>query len=250
MANPIVWSFTTSAAPTSSVGPVDLLTAANFAILTQTGITSTGSHSSVITGNIGASPITAAAMNSVFCTEITGTIFGVDAAYVGSGAVGCFAGNPPAANKTLVDNAVADMGTAYNEAAGRVSPSVINELGAGAIGGMTLAPGLYKWSTGLLIATDVTLSGGANDVWIFQVAQNLTLSNGIRVNLSPGVQAKNIFWQVGGGTGVAIGTTAHLEGTVLAIKAITMATGSTANGRMLAQTAVTLDATRVTKPAP
>ena len=250
MASPIVWSFTTSAGPTSSVGPVNLLTAGNFAILTQTGITSTGSHSSAITGNIGASPITAAAMNSVFCTEITGTIFGVDAAYVGSGAVGCFAGNPPAANKTLVDNAVADMGTAYNEAAGRISPSVINELGAGAIGGMTLAPGLYKWSTGVLIATDVTLSGGANDVWIFQVAQNLTLSNGIRVKLSPGVQAKNIFWQVGGGTGVAIGTTAHMEGTVLAIKAITMATGSTANSRMLAQTTVTLDATTVTQPAP
>jgi adhesin HecA-like repeat protein len=218
-------------------------------ILTQTGITNTGSHTSAITGNIGASPITATAMNNVFCSEITGTIYGVDAGYVGSGAVTCFAGNPPAANKTLVDNAVLDMATAYNEAAGRTLPD-FTELGAGNISGMTLTPGLYKWSSGLLVAADVTLAGGPNDVWIFQIAQDLTISNGIKVNLAPGVQAKNIFWQVGGGTGVAIGTTAHIEGTILAQKAITLATGSVVNGgRLLAQTNVTLDATTVTNPA-
>jgi hypothetical protein len=250
MANPIAWSFTTNPVALTAQAPVDLLTAGNFAILTSTGITNTGSHGSAITGNIGSSPITAAAMNTVFCSEITGTIFGVDAGYVGSGAVTCFAGNPPSANKTLVDNAVADMGTAYTAAAGRISPDVINDHGAGNISGMTLTPGLYKWGTGVLIAADITLSGGADDVWIFQIAQDLTLANGIRVNLAPGVQAKNIFWQVAGGTGVAIGTTAHIEGTILALKAITLATGSVVIGRLLAQTAVTLDATTVTQPGP
>jgi hypothetical protein len=142
------------------------------------------------------------------------------------------------------------MGTAYTAAAGRISPDVINDHGAGNISGMTLTPGLYKWGTGVLIAADITLSGGADDVWIFQIAQDLTLANGIRVNLAPGVQAKNIFWQVAGGTGVAIGTTAHIEGTILALKAITLATGSVVIGRLLAQTAVTLDATTVTQPGP
>jgi adhesin HecA-like repeat protein len=251
MAHPVAWSFTTKSVASTAQAPINLLSILtnNFVILTQTGITNTGSHTSAITGNIGASPITASAMDNVFCSEITGTIYGVDAAYVGSGAVTCFAGNPPAANKTLVDNAALDMGTAYNEAAGRTLPD-FTELGAGNISGMTLTPGLYKWSSGLSVNADVTLAGGANDVWIFQIAQDLTVANGIKINLAPGVQAKNIFWQVGGGTGVAIGTTAHIEGTILAQKAITLATGSVVNGgRLLAQTAVTLDATTVTNPA-
>jgi len=96
-----------AAGPTS----VDLSSADNFVILSKTGITNTGSHASVITGDIGSSPVTAAAMSNVFCSEITGTVRGVDAAYVGSGNKTCFAGNPPLSNKTLVDNAVLDMGT-------------------------------------------------------------------------------------------------------------------------------------------
>lgn len=259
MASPIEWSFTTAAVATIGQAPVDLLSVLtnNFVILTETGITNTGSHLSVITGNIGASPITAAAMNNVFCTEITGIIYGVDAGYTGSGATTCFAGNPgvpavlpPDANKTLVDNAVADRQTAYNAAAGRTGPD-FTELGAGDISGMTLAPGLYKWSSGLLIdLTGVTLSGSADDVWIFQIAADLTVNNAAIVNLIGGAQAKNVFWQVGGLTGVAIGTTAQFKGIILAEKAITMATGSSVIGRLLSKTSVTLDATTVTQPAP
>src|SRR4029077_14907756 len=77
--------------------PVDLLSIStnNFAVLSASGITDTGSHLSPITGNIGASPVTAAAMDNVFCSEMTGTIYGVDAAYTGSGAVTCFSGTAP-----------------------------------------------------------------------------------------------------------------------------------------------------------
>src|SRR5680860_40376 len=96
---------------TMAVATVNLGSAGNFVILSKTGITNTGGHTSVITGNVGSSPITAAAMDNVFCSEITGTIYGVDAAYTGSGATTCFAGNPPLANKTLVDNAILDMET-------------------------------------------------------------------------------------------------------------------------------------------
>ena len=228
--------------------PVNMLSIAtnNFAILTKTGITNTGSHLTAITGNIGSSPITSAAMDNVFCSEITGTIYGVDAAYTGSGVVTCFAGG--AADKTLVDNAILDVGTAFADAASRAPD--YTELGAGAIGGMTLPPAVYKWSTGVIILTDVFLVGGPNDVFIFQMSGDITMASAARVRLLGGALPKNIFWQTSGPTGVALGTTAHFEGSILASKAITVNTGATMNGRFLSQTTVTLDANTVVRPAP
>ena len=241
-----------------ALGPevVDLGTAgtlidSNFVILSKAGITDTGGHASVITGNIGSSPITAAAMDGVWCSEITGTIYGVDAAYTGSGSVTCFAGTP--ADKTVVDNAILDMMAAYNDIAGRPNPTAI-ELGDGNIGGKTLAPGLYKWSTDVIIPTDVTLSGGANDVWIFQIAGDLNIASkgdvasGIKVLLSGGAQASNVFWQVGGPTGATLGTYSTFNGTILSAKQIIIQTGAVLNGRAWAQSQVTLDNNTVVHP--
>ncbi|HSP87769.1 MAG TPA: ice-binding family protein, partial [Ignavibacteriaceae bacterium] len=121
------------------------------------------------------------------------------------------------------------------------------ELGAGEIGGLTLAPGLYKWSTDVLITTDVTLSGGSNDVWIFQIAGGITMANGKSVILTGNAQASNVFWQCFGN--VSIGTTAHFEGIVLAQTAISLGTGASVDGMLLTQTAVTLDANSITKPS-
>jgi len=137
------------------------------------------------------------------------------------------------------------METAYTDAAGRTNPTA-TELGAGNVGGMTLAPGLYKWSTDVTIPTDLTLSGGANDVWIFQIAQNLTISSAMKVVLSGGAQASNIFWQVGGQT--TLGTNSIFNGNILGQTAIVLNTGATLNGRAFAQTAVTLDADVVSVP--
>jgi hypothetical protein len=137
------------------------------------------------------------------------------------------------------------MQFAYNDAAGRSLPD-FTELGAGQIGGLTLHAGLYKWGTGVLISKDVTLSGGPNDVWIFQVAGTLHQANGTRVTLAGGALARNIFWQVA--DVVVIGTTAHFEGNILAKKLIAVNTGATVNGRLLAQTAVTLQQNAVTEP--
>jgi hypothetical protein len=186
-------------------------------------------------------------MDNVFCSEMTGFIYGADAAYTGSGSVTCFKGL--SADNTLVGNAVLDMGTAYTDAAGRPTPD-FTELYSGDISGRTLVPGLYKWGTGVTINTDVTLQGGLHDIWIFQIAGNLTQASATNVTLTGGALAKNVYWQVSGGTGVAIGTTAHMTGIVLAAKGITLNTGATVNGRLLAQTAVTLDANAVTQPAP
>ena len=97
-----------------------------------------------------------------------------------------------------------------------------------------------------MITTDVTLSGGPNAVWIFQIAGTLREANGMKVILRGGAQAKNIFWQVAGV--VTIGTTAHFKGTILAKKNIAVKTGAIVTGRLLAQTAVTLKKDTVTHP--
>ena len=214
--------------------PVSLGSAGSFTILSQTGITDV--YRSAIVGNVGTSPITGAAL-LLTCGEVSGSIFTVDAA----GPLPCAFTAP-----SFLTSAVGDMGFAYDDAAGRLSPNFI-ELGAGEIGGMTLAPGLYKWGTGVMITTDVTLKGGPNDVWIFQVAGTLNQGNATRVTLVGGALPKNIFWQVAGA--VTIGTTAHFEGVVLAKTMIAVNTGASVNGRLLAQTAVTLQMNAITQPA-
>ncbi|WP_019556454.1 ice-binding family protein [Thiomicrorhabdus arctica] len=238
-----VWTFKTGTVIAKGPAPVNLSTAGDFVILTKTGITNV--PISAITGNIGASPITAAAMDNVTCSEMTGFIYGADAAYTGSGTVTCFKGTAP--DNTLVANAVLDMGIAYTDAAGRTTPD-FTELYAGDVSGKTLVPGLYKWGTSVLINTDVTLDGGPNDVWIFQIAGDVIQASATHVTLTGGALAKNVFWQIGGGAGLAIDTNADFKGVVLAVKAIAVKTGATVNGRLLSQTAVTLQSNTVTQP--
>ena len=141
--------------------------------------------------------------------------------------------------------ATSDVNTAYLDAAARAPPDFLN-LGAGEIGGLTLVPGLYKWTTGVTVSTDVTISGSPTDVWIFQISGSLTVANGKKVILVGGALAKNIFWQVAGG--VKVGTTGHLEGIVLSKTTGVLQTGASMNGRILAQTAVTFDHATLTQP--
>jgi hypothetical protein len=235
LATPMVWSFKTRPVPSTAQAPVALGAAGTFAILTKTGITDV--YASVINGDVGTSPITGAAIG-LTCGEVkTGKVYSVNAA----GPLPCTVINP-----TLLTLSVGDMERAYNDAAGRKSPN-FTELGAGEIGGLTLVPGLYKWGTGVMISKDVTLSGGPKDVWIFQIAGTTTQANATRVTLTGGALAKNVFWQSGGA--VSIGTTAHFEGIMLAKALIAVKTGASANARLLAQTAVTLQQNAVTQPA-
>jgi hypothetical protein len=242
-----VWGFTTL----TPLAAVDLLSAGHFVILAKTTITDV--LPSTIVGNIGVSPA-AGSFIDVKCAEMTGKIYTVDATYVGSGDVTCVEPGP-GANKTLVDNAILDMGTAYADASGRTSPDA-TELGAGNISGLTIAPGLYKWSTDVTINTDVFLSGTANDVWIFQIAGNLSIAAGgsvpagIKVILSGGAQAKNIFWQVGGLTGATLGTYSTFHGNILSAKQVVLRTGAVLTGRAFADSQVVLEQNAVTKPAP
>jgi hypothetical protein len=229
--------------PAAGPAPVFLGTAGNYVILTKTGITTTGVTS--IVGDMGVSPIAATAMTGFGLIADATNVFSRSSLVTGK----IYAANYAVPTPGNLTTAVGDMEAAYTDAAGRPSPD-FTELGTGDISGKTLIPGLYKWSTGVSINSDVTLNGGPNDVWIFQIAGSVNQANGTRVTLIGGALPKNVFWQVAGGAGVAIGTTAHFEGVVLAKTAITLNTGATVNGRLLAQTASTLIANAVTQPAP
>ena len=225
-----------------AAGPatVNLLSAGNFAVLTQTGITTTGPTS--IVGDIGVSPIAATAMTGFGLIYTPGSTFAKSSLVVGK----VYSPNYAIPTPTIMTSAIADMGTAYTNAVGRLNPTA-TELGVGNIGGMTITPGLYKWSSVVSITKDVTLKGSATDVWIFQIAQTLNVSPAVKILLSGGAQPKNIFWIVAGQT--TIGTTAVFNGIILDKTGIALNTGATLNGRALAQTAVTLDSNMITQPA-
>lgn len=242
LANNHVSSFTTAAETGTAAGPaaVNLGTAGNFVILSKTGVSTTGT--TAVVGNVGVSPGPASYLTgfaliadstNTFSTSsiVTGQLFAADYA-------------PP--TPAVMTAAVSDMQTAFTDAAGRTNPD-FTELGAGNISGMTLVPGLYKWGTGVSVtAAGATLSGGANDVWIFQIAGDLIVNNSAMITLSGGAQARNIFWQVSGQAN--LGTAADFKGVILSQTLISLNTGAMMNGRALAQTAVTLNATAITAP--
>jgi hypothetical protein len=236
-----VWSFTTGSSVAVGPAPVVLGTAGNFAILSKSGISTVPASS--ITGNIGVSPIDRTAVTGFSETMDASNVFATSGQ---TGTYKIYAADYTPPTPSNMTTAISDMEIAYTDAAGRSTPDFV-EHGAGEIGGLTLAPGLYKWGTGLAISTSVTLSGSANDVWIFQVAGNLTQASGTIITLV-GALPKNIFWQVGGSTTIL--STATFKGILLTKTAISMGTGTSVTGRLFSQTAVTLNQTTVTEPAP
>jgi len=218
--------------------PVDLGKAERFIILAKSGVSTV--PTSAITGLVGLSPAPASYLTGFSLTMDASNRFATSAQVRGKLFAADFA--PPV--PTGLTRAVRDMEDAFTDAAGR-APDV-TELGAGDIGGMTLVPGVYKWGTNVLIPTDLTLDGGSTDVWIFQIAQDLIVSSGVEVILAGGAKSSNVFWQVTGL--VEVGTTAQVRGNVLCATSITLNTGSSVHGRLLAQTAVNLDGSRVVAP--
>jgi len=236
LASNSVWSFTTGGS-LATLAVVNLGVAGNYAILAKTAINN--SSISVITGDLGLSPAATSYITGLALTDATG--YATSAQVTGK----LFAANMADPTPINLTTAVNNMITAYNDAAGRVSPD-FSELGSGDIGGKTLVPGLYKWSNTVTVPSDVTLSGSATDVWIFQIAGNLTMSSKMKIMLAGGAQAKNIFWQVAGQA--TFGTTSHMEGIILSMTGITFQTNASLTGRALAQTAVILDKNSITEP--
>jgi Ice-binding-like len=216
--------------------PVNLGTAGDFVILGESAISGTGA---LVTGDLGISPGFATSVTG-FSLNADGTnTFSTSAQVTGKIYTADYATTTPA----KLTAAVIDMGLAFTEAAAR-EPDVTT-LG-GDIGGTTLVPGVYRWTTPLMIGADLTLSGSSTDVWIFQISQTLDMAAGKTVLLTGGALAKNVFWQVSGA--VTIGASAHLEGVVLTATAVTFGAGTSIKGRLLAQTAVTITGSIIVQP--
>ena len=211
--------------------PVPFLTAAFFKILTKAGITNVPTSS--IIGNMGTSPITSAAITGFGLVLDGSGEFSTSAQVVGRVYAADYAPPTPA----MLTQAVLDMEAAYTNAAGRLADFI--DVNAGLIGGMTLVPGVYRWNSNVVIASDLTLVGGPNDTWIFQVNGTLDLAAAMQIIMAGGANHNNVVWQVTGAT--TIGPAATFRGNILTQTNVAVQTGASVFGKLLAQTAVTLD---------
>lgn len=239
---------TSGAATTGAVSveaaAVPLGAAANYAILAKTGVATV--PSSKVTGNVGLSPAAQSFLTGWSETNDPSVTFATSAQVVAPGKLYA-ADNVGGTTSADLGTAVLNMGTAYTAAAGRTATSAATtNVGAGTLTSLTLTPGVYEWGTSVNIPTDLTLAGSATDVWIFKVAGTLDMAAAKNVILSGGAQSRNVFWQVSGA--VTIGANTHFEGIILGQTSITFGNLASIKGRLLAQTAVNLDATSVTVP--
>lgn len=223
---------------TKTIQNINLGTAADFVILSKTGVSTTGT--TAVTGNIGISPADATYITGFGLIMDSGNTFSTSSLVTGQ----IFAADYAVATPAYLTTAIADVMIAYNDGSGRSAD--YTELYTGDLSGKTLQTGVYMWSNDVLINTDLTLNGTATDVMIFQIASTLTVAANVQITLTGGLLAENIYWVVA--DTVAIGTGSAFQGVILAMTNVSMNTGSTLVGMIYAQTSVSLDASVVTKP--
>jgi type VI secretion system secreted protein VgrG len=198
---------------------VPLGAASTFAVLASSTVTNTGA--SIIAGNVGVSPGSAVTGFPPGTVTAPASIYAADP-------------TSAAAHAALV--------TAYNTAAGEASTQ---NLTGRDLGGLTLSPGVYTFSTSAQLTGTLTLRGAG--YYIFQIGTTLTTAAGSIVAAINGADAATIFWQVG--TSATLGTGATFIGNILAQVSITTTTGDRMAGRLLALTgAVTMDTLTLTYP--
>jgi len=230
------WSFTTGGNNEirEAVAPG---TSRNYVILAQSAIHI--DSTSAISGDIGLSP---ADRNHLTGVNVTDAISYATSPQVSGRIYTSDMADPTPSN---LETAVEDMISAYENAGSRTEPD-FTDLFEGDPGGRTLSPGLYKWGSSITISSDITISGNEEDVWIFQIDGNLNINSEVDVELTGGAQVSNIIWQVGGET--LIGAGAHMEGIILSMNDIIVEEAVSINGRMLSQSAITLNSNIVNEP--
>ncbi|KJA23785.1 hypothetical protein HYPSUDRAFT_201201 [Hypholoma sublateritium FD-334 SS-4] len=225
----------------SAVGPtpINLRSVGNFTIFAKTGVSTV--PTSAITGDVGVSPSTGASLTGFSLTMAATGTSASSIQVVGN----LFASDFKTPTPAQLTTAALDLQAAFNDGNSRQSPNSVNLLGGG-LTAQTLSPGLYEWTTSVNIITSLTLTGSPTDVWIFQVKGDLLFDAGALTTLAGGALSKNIFWVVSGS--VTLEAAALLEGVILGATNVALVTGASVNGRILAQTAVTLQESTV-KPA-
>lgn len=237
LANDYVWNFNTNTNVIAS--PIDLRSVARFGIIAGVGVSNNAGFSEIHDLDVGISP------------GVRSSITGFPPAIIVNGAIYASDDIAPPGVAAMLIQAKADLTQAYLAAEGATTPAPATV--SGDLGGITLAPGIYKSTSTLMILNgDLTLDaqGDPNAFWIFQVASALTTVGGAGGNviLSGGAQAKNVYWQTG--SSATIGNYTIFKGNVLALSSITMGSHATAQGRMLARNGavVMTDTNIITKP--
>ena len=193
-------------------------TVQGFAVLGYSTVTNTGP--TVVTGNLGVSPGSA----------VTGFPPGV------------VAGGTTYAADAAAAQAQTDTGTAYTDLAGE---TCTENLSGTNLGGLTLTPGVYCFSSSAQLTGTLTLNaaGNAAAVWVFKIGSTLTTASNSSVVIEGG-QPCNVFWQVG--SSATLGTSSTFTGSIFAQTSVTLTTDTSLSGRALARTgAVTLDSNTV-----
>jgi hypothetical protein len=221
----------------TAVDKVDLKTAGEYVILAKAGISTV--PTSHITGDIGVSPIAAGAITGFDLVLDTSEKFSKSTQVVGN----AYAANYNSPTPSSMTTAVGDMENAYTNAAAETATK--KNLAGGEIGGQTLSPGVYWFETDVMIlpGTELTFNGTADDVFIIQTTQSVKQAANTAVILQGGAKAENIFWQVAGE--VTVGAGATMKGVLLVKTGVSFITGSTLVGRILAQTACTLQSATI-----
>jgi len=229
-------------APVELGSATDPAASAHYVLLAKTGVTNvTGSL--VTGGDVGISPAAASFITGFSLIADSTNTYATSSSVASPGKI--YASNYASPTPIGLTTTILAMQAAYSDAASRTNPDEL-DLHSGNLGGLTLEPGLYTWGSSVTIPTDVTLSGGADDVWIFQISNDLDVSTAKSVILSGGARAANVFWQVAGD--VTIHANAHFEGIVFGQTGITLQTNATMTGRAFAQSLVALDNNSITAP--
>jgi len=200
---------------------VGLGTADSYAVLAGSGITNTGP--TTVTGDLGTFPTTS--MTGIASITVIGANHAGDA---------------------VTQGAKTNLVTAYDTAAGEGPTNPI----AADLGGRTLVAGVYNSASSIGLTGTLTLDAGGdpNAVFVFQAGSSLTTASGSQVSMINGAQSCNVFWQVG--SSATLGTGSTFRGTIIALTSITVTTGVTVDGRVLARNgAVTLDTDTITRSA-
>jgi hypothetical protein len=231
---------------------IELGEAGGYAILTKTGITTTGVTR--IDGNIGVSPIAATSMTGFALSLDSTTQFATSPQIVGTDSGGnvhrAHAASYGGDVATTLTTAISDMKTAYNNAASKDATKTM----AYPFTSYTFpsaSAGVYKFVTpaggdagDVTLSSPITFSGTADDKFIIQITGNLVVNADVILNGS--VSAENIVWQVSGH--VRLNANKHMEGIILTASKVVFKTGSSLIGRVLAHTACTLDKATITEP--
>jgi hypothetical protein len=226
--------------------PVRLGLSRDFAILAKTGISTV--PSSVITGHVGVSPIAATALTGFSLVVDSSNTYSTSPQVTGR----AYAADYDSPTSSMLTSAILDMQAAYNDAASRPITHTTNlDIKAGLISGSTFEPGVFKWGSDINFASDIYLRGNKDSRYIFQSTGNVIVGAGAKVILVPdgsgsAPRPANIVWQVAGY--LDAGTSSHLEGVFLTKTQAVFKTGSSLNGRVLTQTACTLDSATITQP--